>query len=152
MNALDTETAFFHSGCQIFIFSFYWNDVRARNRGSVYFSKEISCLSNHNNAFKLPTATALLLFLTFEKSDLNKMSSVPLYNDPKATAKVQSCLKDVYKCVQAVEKERAANVEGCQAAIEAAHEKIVNDDRLTVAMRNRLKSLYEEGVRNAEKV
>ena len=80
------------------------------------------------------------------------MSSVPLFNDPKATAKVQSCLKDVYKCVQAVEKERAGNVEGCQAAIEAAHEKIVNDDRLTVAMRNRLKSLYEEGVRNAEKV
>ena len=28
------------------------------------------------------------------------MSSVPLFNDPKATAKVQSCLKDVYKCVQ----------------------------------------------------
>ena len=87
-----------------------------------------------------------------ELSDSKKMSSVPLFNDPKATAKVQSCLKDVYKCVQAVEKERVANVEGCQTAIEAAHEKIVNDDRLTVAMRNRLKSLYEEGVKNAEKV
>ena len=80
------------------------------------------------------------------------MSSVPLFNDPKATAKVQSCLKEVYKCVQAVEKERAANVEGCQAAIEEAHEKIHADQRLTAAMRNRLKSLYEEGVRNAEKV
>ena len=80
------------------------------------------------------------------------MSSVPLFNDPKAAAKVQSCLKEVYKSVQAAEKERTANVEGCQAAIEAAHEKIVNDDRLTAAMRNRLKSLYEEGVRNAEKV
>ena len=80
------------------------------------------------------------------------MSSAPLFNDPKATAKVQSCLKEVYKCVQAVEKERAANVEGCQAAIEEAHEKIHADQRLTAAMRNRLKSLYEEGVRNAEKV
>ena len=39
-----------------------------------------------------------------------------------------------------------------QAAIEEAHDKIHNDQRLTVAMRNRLKSLYEEGVRNAEKV
>ena len=111
--------------------------------------------NNNNKEHKRADGFKIILSIrnwNFVLRNVSEMSSVPLFNDPKATAKVQSCLKEVYKCVQAVEKERAANVEGCQAAIEEAHDKIHNDQRLTVAMRNRLKSLYEEGVRNAEKV
>ena len=113
--------------------------------------EDISCTNNNN---KRADGLKILSIRNwnFVLRNVSEMSSVPLFNDPKATAKMQSCLKEVYKCVQAVEKERAANVEGCQAAIEEAHDKIHNDQRLTVAMRNRLKSLYEEGVKNAEKV
>ena len=119
--------------------------------------EDISCMNVTTNNNKEHKRADYFKILSIQNSNfvlrnVSEMSSVPLFNDPKATAKVQSCLKEVYKCVQAVEKERAANVEGCQAAIEEAHDKIHNDQRLTVAMRNRLKSLYEEGVRNAEKV
>ena len=74
-----------------------------------------------------------------------------LATDPMAAAQVQSCLKELYKLIKNVEDARKST-EPTLNQITSTHKKIESEQKISPAMKNRLKSQYEEAVKDANKV
>ena len=77
------------------------------------------------------------------------MSSMGV-NDPQAAAKVSGCLKELFKLIKSTDEARRAT-EPTLSSISATHRKIQADQKLTPAVKNKLKSLYEDAAREASK-
>ena len=68
-----------------------------------------------------------------------------------AAAQVQSCLKDLYKLIRNVEDARKVT-EPTLNLVSSTHKKVEADGKITMTTRQRLKSLYDEAVKDANKV
>jgi len=73
-----------------------------------------------------------------------------LVSDPQAAVQVQSCLKELYKMIKNVEEARKAT-EPTLTAVSSTHRKIESDQKINPTTKNRLKSLYEDAVKEANK-
>lgn len=72
-------------------------------------------------------------------------------SDPVSSAKVNACLRELFKILKNVDESRL-RTESDFAAISALHRKVTDhEEKLTAANKNKLKALYESGVENAEK-
>ena len=74
-----------------------------------------------------------------------------LLSDPVAAAQVGSCLKEVFSGMAGIEEARKS----CTATheqINAVHEKLEAEEKITPQNRNKLKGLYEEALNNGDKV
>ena len=74
-----------------------------------------------------------------------------LVSDPQAAAHVQSCLKDLYKSIKNVEDVRKAS-EPTLASITATHKKVESEQKITPSNKARLKTLYDEAIKESSKV
>ena len=74
-----------------------------------------------------------------------------LATDPRSTSQVNSCLKDLYKLIKQVEDARKAT-EPTLDTVSATNRKIRSDQKISPSTKNKLKSLYEESVKEANKV
>ncbi len=73
-----------------------------------------------------------------------------LASDPAAAAKVGACLKDLFKLVGRTEESRAS-MENTARDVNAMHAKIEQEEKLTGAGRTKLRNLYDQAIRDAEK-
>ena len=74
-----------------------------------------------------------------------------LASDPQAAAHVQSCLKELFKLIKTVEDARK-NSEPTLTSITATHKKIESEQKITPTNKARLKTLYEEAIKDGSKV
>ena len=74
-----------------------------------------------------------------------------LASDPQAAAHVQSCLKDLYKLVKNVEDARNIS-EPTLVSITATHKKVETEQKVTPTNKARLKTLYDEAIKDSSKV
>lgn len=71
-------------------------------------------------------------------------------SDPQATQKINSCLKDIVKTVKSYDHVRLAS-ESNLNAMGTLHKKIEQDDRIQGPQRNKLKQIYEDVIKDADK-
>ena len=74
-----------------------------------------------------------------------------LASDPQAAAHVQSCLKDLYKLIKNVEEARKGS-EPTLSSITATHKKVESEQKITPNNKARLKSLYDDAIKESSKV
>ena len=89
-------------------------------------------------------------FSIFNESTSNcRMTS--LASDPQAAAHVQSCLKELYKLIKNVEDARKGS-EPTLSSITATHKKVESEQKITPNNKARLKSLYDDAIKESSKV
>ena len=74
-----------------------------------------------------------------------------LSSDPQAATQVQFCLKELYKLTKSVEDARTS-AEPTLNSISAMHKKIESEQRISPTNKARLKTLYDDAVKEASKV
>ena len=74
-----------------------------------------------------------------------------LASDPQAAAHVQACLKDLYKLVKNVDDARKSS-EPTLTSITATHKKVETEQKITPTNKARLKTLYDEAIKESSKV
>ena len=72
-------------------------------------------------------------------------------SDPQAAAHVQTCLKELYKLIKTVEDARKSS-EPTLTSITATHKKVQSEQKITPTNKARLKTLYEEAIKDGSKV
>ena len=72
-------------------------------------------------------------------------------NDPQAAAQVSGCLRELFKLIKNTDEARRGG-EPTLNSISGSHRKIQSDQKLSPAMKARLKSLYEDAAKDASKV
>ena len=95
-------------------------------------------------------------YIHVRKSILRKPNTLncrmtSLASDPQAAAHVQSCLKELYKLIKNVEDARKGS-EPTLSSITATHKKVESEQKITPNNKARLKSLYDDAIKESSKV
>ncbi len=74
-------------------------------------------------------------------------------SDPHAisTQQIAGTLKELFTVMRSYEAQRVTVANGSLASVNSLHKKIEADDRITVATRSKLKSAYEDAIKDTEK-
>ena len=74
-----------------------------------------------------------------------------LSSDPQAATQVQFCLKELYRLIKSVEDARKG-AEPTLDSITTTHKKVESEQRISPTNKARLKTLYDDAVKEASKV
>ena len=100
--------------------------------------------------FYLPHTFGKTLSL-FRNPNTSNCRMTSLASDPQAAAHVQSCLKELYKLIKNVEDARKGS-EPTLSSITATHKKVESEQKITPNNKARLKSLYDDAIKESSKV